>query len=103
MSFIKMSGSGGGGSKSFVWDRLIHFILGAVCMWGLVTWFQDYYGLEEYVKYCRDHWIGLSPGWGFGIAAVALYLSVSRMRKEMHIVEARIAKMNEFFNSEEED
>ena len=39
---------------------------------------QDWYGLEGYIEFCREHWIDLHWIWGALIATTALYLYLSR-------------------------
>jgi len=39
---------------------------------------QDWYGLERYIEFCREHWIDLPWTVGALIAGVAVYLYISR-------------------------
>ncbi len=39
---------------------------------------QDWYGLEGYIEFCREHWIDLHWLVGVTIAVVAGYLYMSR-------------------------
>ena len=58
---------------SFIWNRLSYVLYGVFWVACLLMFMQDYLGQEGYIQYCRDHWVHLSPWWGFGGAALSVY------------------------------
>ena len=42
---------------------------------------QDFYGLENYIQICREHWINMHPIIGAGVFVLAVFLYFKAKKK----------------------